>query len=836
MLLCLGLGAQEKRLVGINGAVYSLNPDEADAIEFLYKSMPLSDRLMHDADYYIRNVRTTLKARDEMPWGKQVPEHIWRHFVLPVRANNENTDNFRTSYYDELKRRVQGMNMHDAALEVNHWLHEKVTYEPSDARTSAPTATIRTAKGRCGEESVLAVAAYRAVGIPARQVYTPRWAHTDDNHAWVEIWVDGKWHFLGACEPEPELDRAWFNAPASRGMLMHTRVFGNYPGPEQIISVKEGITEINVTENYVPIRNSTVTVVDASGKPMPDIAVDFKIYNYAEFYTAAVITTDANGKAMLKTGKGNMLAWASKGDMFGFALIDSENTRLVLNHKIGECFSVDMDIVPPAENPIPSKVTEAQIAENKVRTDKEDRIRAAYEDGFFGRKYCNRSVRDLQNNFLPEYASEAEFYLEKARGNWQAIYDFLINTPEERLEDAFDLLDVISDKDLRDVPARVLINTLKFTPSQPDNELFAEYILNPRVYNELLTDYRMTLRFPGSDKLTPEQAMDYIAKNVTINDKANAYRVPITPTQVWKGREADRHSRDIFFVALMRNAGRAARINPVNGLCQYHDGNDWVTVDFEKRNTEVKPQGRLTATYEPTQYLANPEYYRHFSISQLTSGKPRLMEFGDDMGETYNSLLKDGVDLPVGYYMLTSGVRQANGSVSAHLEFFNIEQGKTQSVPLKLRHEQGAVEVIGSINPEQIYQPADGSAKRSILSTTGRGYFILALLGDTDEPSNHAAQELEALIPTLKQWQRPVMLFGRDRKEFNNIPNFHRGTDSDGAILKMMQEAVPALATEDSNARLPIIMVADSFGRVVFISQGYDTSLAQKITSIIPAL
>ena len=44
------------------------------------------------------------------------------------------------------------------------------------------------------------------MGIPARQIYTPRWAHCDDNHAWVEVWVDGSWHFLGACEPEETLD------------------------------------------------------------------------------------------------------------------------------------------------------------------------------------------------------------------------------------------------------------------------------------------------------------------------------------------------------------------------------------------------------------------------------------------------------------------------------------------------------------------------------------------------------------------------------------------------------------------------------------------------------
>ncbi len=68
--------------------------------------------------------------------------------------------------------------------------------------------TIRSAYGRCGEQSTFTVAALRAIGIPARQVYTPRWAHTDDNHAWVEAWADGTWYFLGACEPEAVLNLA----------------------------------------------------------------------------------------------------------------------------------------------------------------------------------------------------------------------------------------------------------------------------------------------------------------------------------------------------------------------------------------------------------------------------------------------------------------------------------------------------------------------------------------------------------------------------------------------------------------------------------------------------
>ncbi|MDR2148957.1 MAG: transglutaminase-like domain-containing protein, partial [Tannerella sp.] len=225
---------------------------EREALEFLYAYMPIGDIADYAGDYYLANVRSSFRAREEMPWGDSVPEQIFRHFVLPIRVNNENLDDSRMVFYEELKDRVQHLSLYDAVLEVNHWCHEKVIYQPSDSRTSSPMASVKTAFGRCGEESTFTVAALRSVGIPARQVYTPRWAHTDDNHAWVEAWVNGKWRFMGACEPEPVLDLGWFNAPASRGLLMHTNVFGDYGGPEEMIRQTACFTEINVIENYAP--------------------------------------------------------------------------------------------------------------------------------------------------------------------------------------------------------------------------------------------------------------------------------------------------------------------------------------------------------------------------------------------------------------------------------------------------------------------------------------------------------------------------------------------------------------------------------------------------------
>ena len=198
-----------------------LTQEEREALQFLYAYSPLIDLSYYGGDFLLQNVRLSLQVREEMPWGKEIPELIFRHFVLPVRGGNEGLDSSRMVFYGELKDRVKKCSsMEEAALEVNHWCHEKAIYKPTNARTCSPLTMTTTAYGRCGEEAVFALAAMRSVGMPARQVYTPRWAHCDDNHAWIEVWVDGTWKYLGACEPEPRLDIAWFTAPVRRGVFM----------------------------------------------------------------------------------------------------------------------------------------------------------------------------------------------------------------------------------------------------------------------------------------------------------------------------------------------------------------------------------------------------------------------------------------------------------------------------------------------------------------------------------------------------------------------------------------------------------------------------------------
>ena len=150
-----------------------LSPERSEAMKFLYAYMPLSDLADYNCDFFLANVDISLRARSETIWGKEIPEEIFLHYVLPCRVNNENLDSFRIIHYDELINRIKGKDIKEAALEINHWCHEKVSYQPADIRTSGPVSTMLSARGRCGEESTFTVAALRTVGIPARQVYTP---------------------------------------------------------------------------------------------------------------------------------------------------------------------------------------------------------------------------------------------------------------------------------------------------------------------------------------------------------------------------------------------------------------------------------------------------------------------------------------------------------------------------------------------------------------------------------------------------------------------------------------------------------------------------------------
>ena len=822
-----------------------LTADEQEALKFLYAYMPLADVTDYPTSFFADNVRMAFKAREEMPWGKNVPELLFRHFVVPIRVNNEALDNARSVFYNELKDRIKGMSMMDAIIEVNHWCHEKVTYQPSDARTSAPLATLKTATGRCGEESTFAVAALRAVGIPARQVYTPRWAHTDDNHAWVEAWADGKWYFLGACEPEPVLNLGWFNAPASRAMLMHTRAFGDYNGPEEVMLRTSNFTEINLTSNYAPVAPIDIYVKDSEGKPVENARVEFKIYNYAEFFTAVTKYTDANGHTSLSAGIGDLVVWASKDGKYTYQKVSfgkDKETILTLpegapTSSVGALetsappTSTYLDIVPPKEDPQLPYVSDEMHKENQRRFALEDSIRKAYTATFPTMEEAKR---------ISERGAE---YIFKSRGNKQTIVDF-INRHSDNVDRVMGILATLSDKDLRDITTEILEDSYNATTDQ----------LSPRVEDELITipfkqyfEKAFSKKTADAFRADPMKLVEWIKKNIRLNPDKKALRIAQTPVGVMKSKITDERSRDIFFVDVARSLGIEARKDAVTGKIQYKKNGEWQDVKFDntaEKTSTAASLGTIVLTYEPTKLLDNPKYYSHFTISRIENGTAHLLNFEEgqaDMGNgtTWSNTFKNGYKLDAGTYMLTTGTRLANGSVLASNRIFEIVKGQTTTLPLEIRQNTNEVTVIGSFNSESLVTK-DGK-EVSLLSQTGRGYYVVGILGVGQEPTNHALHDIEKMKEAFEAWGRPVVLlfeseadaakFNHD--EFPGLPSTVQfALDKDGSVRKQIAREMKLM----NEKQMPMFIITDTFNRVVFVSQGYTIGLGEQMQGVFKKL
>lgn len=830
-----------------------IKPQEKEGLQFLYAYMPVSDVADYAPELYLANVRASLKAEAEMPWSETVPNDLFLHYVLPVRINNENLDTSRVTFYDELKERVKGLSMEDAILEVNHWCHEKVIYTPSDGRTMSPSAVVRNAQGRCGEESTFTVAALRAVGIPARQVYTPRWAHTDDNHAWVEAWADGKWYYFGACEPEPVLNMGWFDGPSKRGMLMHTKVFGNYVGDEEVISQTPLYTEINVTHNYAPVATATIVVKDTTGAAVPNAKLDFGIYNYAEFYPAVRKTADAEGVTTMTAGLGDMLVWATNGTEFGYEKLSfgkQDTLTVVLNHRggTGEAYAVDFDIVPPAEGKTENRVTPEQRAANSLRLAQEDSIRNAYIATWMPKADAFALAQKIGAD-----TSKVWNVIRTSRGNWAAIEEFLTDAAAAgQLDVAFDLLDVVSTKDLQDTPAAVLTDHLSGAAKYKEAPYFKEYVLNPRVGTELLVPYWAAM---ASE---PSTIQEIIAKSKAVQmvDSLNPSRIPMSAIGVQRLNMADKAGRDRYFIAMARSKGIPARYEPVTGRLQYYDlsatcGVDaWKNVDFDGElaaaaGTSV-PRGTLMVNYTPSKHNDDPKYYSHFTVAKLKDGRYSTIELSNpdvDMGAAgaLKAIFQKPVALEEGDYMLVSGTRMANGTVLSEAKFFSVEAGKQTTLDMTMREDDNSVQVIGTMNPEAKFVPQGSAEAQSILATTGRGYFVLALLEAKKEPTNHALRDIAALKTELEKWnQGMVFLFANDGQleafnpaEFGALPKtITYGVDKGGEVSGMLKQSLELSNMND----LPVFVVADTFGRVVFVSQGYRIGMGEQMMKVIGSL
>lgn len=386
----------------------------------------------------------------KFPYVKKYPELYFLNYVLFHRTNDEEIKPCRTYFWEKIKDRIQGMSMMEAVLEINHWCAGEVMYQGTDMRTGSALEIYRSGVGRCGEEAVFVVNVLRSAGIPARPVYVPRWSHCDDNHAWVEVWCDGDWHYLGACEPEAVLDKGWFTNAASRAMMIGSRWYDRAMPDEDVIG-KDGMNRIiNLLGKYAKTKRITIRVEDLEGTPAGGARVQAEVMNYGEFSPVAKISADENGCISFVTGLGSLLICAVYEGTYGERVIDTRDGDefvCTLGEEYEDELWVDFDMIAPEDT--------GRTKWNISKEQEEENNRRIAEEG----EHCRRKIAKFQPLWK------------------RCLYG-------HTMEEVEPMMAVLSEKDRRDAFPEVLEGHYQeasvYREFNPD-EIYIPYVWNPRV-------------------------------------------------------------------------------------------------------------------------------------------------------------------------------------------------------------------------------------------------------------------------------------------------------------------------------------------------------------------
>lgn len=721
-----------------------LDGDRRALMHLLVGTLPTTDILECEPATLLDYVDHALELRRSRAWTAALPEDVFIHYVFWPRVNNERLEPCRSRIAGELDARVTPLDMECAAIETNYWCAEHVTYAPSDIRTIGPVGALNRGTGRCGEESTLLVSALRAVGIPARQVYTPRWAHCDDNHAWVEAMVDGVWRFMGACEPEERLDRGWFDCAAARAMLIHARVFCDYTTGSVDVAPSAGRQGAailqNLTASYAPTARLTVTVTDTDGAPVPGANVRFELLNMAEFAPIAQLAADEDGRAAIELGLGTVLVHASTPDGFGEALVDTASTTAVTvtldaERRDDDAWTPLSVSAPAAGGSRAAALTPEQKAVGADRARHAEAMRVERLESFARQSATGDADTDE--------------ILRLAGGNWPVIARFLEAGAEP---DRMLLLQALSNKDLADVHPETLDDALAAATAIRDHamrmladldertrtDLWRDAVLNPRVDGEELADDHRALqqRFDvdrialfRSDPRTLWQEMLRGVRDAEDDE-------PCTGTAALLSRGyGDGPHRGIAFVTVCRCLGIPARLNPETRSPQYFDGARFV--DVQARDDDWLVACTLTAPGRDD----TPRYGVDWTIGRLQR-TPYGMDFSTiDLGDVPWTDGAARIRLEPGTYRVITTTRLPNGSQLAASRTLRVAN-EDCAIALDWRRPAQS-DLLAHLPLEDLPLIADDGTDTPLSEVLhGRRGVVFILDAHGSEPSIHVLDEL----------------------------------------------------------------------------------------------
>ena len=441
----------------------------------------------------------------------------------------------------------------------------------------------------------------------------------------------------------------------------------------------------------------------------------------------------------------------------------------------------------------------------------EDSVRNAYISTF-------KTEKDGIGLSGPNLTEEqAGYFLKKSEGNYVNITNIIRKFKDSPDVPLFDLLNSLSEKDLRDVDYDI-IQLGHITSYDPKcgypYDVYLKGIISPRISNERISCWRGGIPTPflpdnffQKEPPTAHDILQWIQENIVVDDAGNYFNCPISPIGAYQLRRADRHSRDIMFVATCRYFDIPAYLDNATGQKYVWEKNQWIPIDFpDQQKNENAVFQKLTIDYQGDKDT-KPTYWTHYTLARFENGDFVTYDYEDDPRVANFPFT---LEVEPGYYMLSTGVRNSEGTVLSRLEFFNIPADKAVSKTVILRISEDEMILF----PDPLY-PATS---------------VVCFIDPTREPTKHLLKEIAQLKSEFESWGGTLVFVVPSDKLAPDFHFYELQLPKQSILVENMQvegtekpwfDCFIQATGQDFRDNLPTVFVVTADGTITFRSEGY---------------
>ncbi len=652
---------------------------ESDYAEYILQWSSPEDLSVITPDYLRENIEYAVKAR-ALPYCKY-GETIFMRYVLPPRMSQEPFEDWRKYLYGALKPLVEKAgSIEEAAVIVNLWVLEQMTFKPTSGRDQGPLTTLRRGYGRCEESMILYMAACRSVGIPVRAAYAPFWDFMDNNHAWVEVYTDKGWKFAG--EAENGLSRTWFNSAAAKAPLVLSNVSGNAED-ENLISFDGYSSRVNSTEIYSDSRNVTVTMLDSEGKRVKEGELYFYALSYGGLFPVLKLECGDKGSAENDFGPAPLVCVGVSGSMTGTLIIDSriEDEYFLQLREDGSL--AGEYVMRFSENRPGSGLETERVMDEKLfslkRENADVKRRLAEKSRLKTKVFAEQYDKILSGKKRDEdyYSKRMEFLdkCEKLGLNTEMYLNALKESSERPM--ILELIMAWDEKDLCEISsmeqvleiAEIFSAAKKRFSKAVSDEYFFEHVLKKtddalqppenRWRRELLES--VDLHLARSLKTSAEKILNAVDSAVRTEERDFTYfTASLNPMEIFRMGHVTDYQKLLLTDALLKMYGIPVRWK---GRLEYYNGKKFVPALLERESEGADSAGEFRLRLNVDGEAVEPDPFGNFIVQYVN--KNGVLKYAYFEGENKEGVFQGRYRVPdEGQIYVCAYVRNKNGDAA----------------------------------------------------------------------------------------------------------------------------------------------------------------------------